>query len=166
MLLTNRNKISLVLVVLSGVSLWGLPDQVRGQNQLFGMNGTLLPALALALICGFSLLDLLLGLLFSHRLHWSLVTQKGDDVLLSASCVYGLLLVALGSSLFTLSLLWIGYIPASAALVLCLMIGLGGRKTTLLLVVSLVAVTSLYFGMRFGLGIHLQAWPVKIFQVA
>ncbi len=164
MSLTNRNKAALVFVLLSGIALWGLPDQVRGQNELFGMNGALLPALALALICGFSLLDLALSLLVSRRSGTNRETLRANDILLSAGFVYGLLLVALSAALFTLLLPWIGYLPASCALVLTLMFGLGGRKPIAILVISFVAVAVLYLGMRFGLGIHMQAWPINIFR--
>ena len=56
--MTNRNITSSVVALLAGAALWFLPDHVRGLNTLFAMNGTLLPASALALIFGLSLLDL------------------------------------------------------------------------------------------------------------
>lgn len=159
MSLTNRNIASLLIALLAGIALWVLPDHVRGDNLLFGMNGTLLPALAIALILGFSLLDLVLNILFSLRSDDNRQALKDDDVVLDRAGGYGLLLVALAACLFTFGLPWVGYLPASLALILALMFGTGGRNLVPVFAVSLAAVGILYLGLRFGLRVHLQIWP-------
>ena len=159
MSLTNRNMASLLIAVLAGIALWALPDHVRGDNLLFGMNGTLLPALAIALILGFSLLDLVLNTLSSLRSDDTEKARRDDDVVLNRASGYGLLFVAAAACLFTLGLPWVGYLPASLALVLALMFGTGGRNTGAIFAVSLAAVGVLYIGLRFGLRVHLQVWP-------
>ncbi len=136
-----------------------LPAHVRGDNRLFAMNGTLLPALAIALILALSLLDLIFGLLSSARSGANKRTPGPDDVRLSGASLYGLALVTVAGGLFAFALPWAGYLPASFALVLVLMIGTGGRSPVILLSVAVAAVIVLFLGLRYGLGVHLQIWP-------
>jgi hypothetical protein len=157
--MTKRNITSLVLAILAGAALWFLPDHVRGKNALFGMNGTLLPASALALIFGLSLLDFVMGIIFSQRTLANKEAMHADDVVLTRASWYGLFLVTFIAVLFTFSLPWIGYFPASAMLVLTLMFGTGGRNIGTILGISLLAILILYCGLRYGLGVHIQVWP-------
>jgi hypothetical protein len=158
MFLTSRNIMSVGIVVLSGFALWQLPDHVRGDNQLFGANGTLLPALALAIICGLAALDTLRAAITVRRQSPS-AGAPSDDVQLGKASVAGILLVTILAGLFAVSLRTVGYIPAATVLVLALMFGTGGRNLGVNLLISIVTVTLLYLGIRFGLGAHLQVWP-------
>jgi hypothetical protein len=150
---TNRSIASMVLASLSGTALWLLPDYVRGDNQLFGSNGTLLPALALSFICGLSVLDAVGAVIADHA------ARRAEDVRVGREAVYGMLLVTLLAGLFALSLRWIGYAPASVLLVLALLFGTGGRNAGLNLAISVSAAAVLYVAIRYGLGVHLQVWP-------
>ena len=127
MFLTSRNIMSVGIVVLSGFALWQLPDHVRGDNQLFGANGTLLPALALAIICGLAALDTLRAAITVRRQSPS-AGAPSDDVQLGKASVAGILLVTILAGLFAVSLRTVGYIPAATVLVLALMFGTGGRN--------------------------------------
>lgn len=155
MSLTNRSIASLAIAVLSGVALWMLPDHVRGDNRLFGSNGTLLPALALAIILGLSVLDILLNILAA----WSDRTHHADHVPIGSGAVFGMVLVTLLAGVFAVLLRPVGYVPVAILLVSALMVGTGGRRPLVVLAVSAVAVAILVAGLRFGLGVHLQLWP-------
>ena len=158
--ITNRSIASITIAVLSGIALWMLPDHVRGDNRLFGSNGTLLPALALSIICGLSVLDTIGAAIIGWRK--VLDNPKApsfQDVHIGTETAFGLLLVTLLAGLFALSLRWVGYVPASVLLVLALLYGTGGRKLGFNLVISVGAVTILYVAIRYGLGVHLQIWP-------
>ena len=159
MSMTNRNISSLIVALLAGAALWFLPDHVRGQNALFGMNGTLLPASALALIFGLSLLDLGTSIVFSQRSDANRNMAKVSDVVLTRATGYGFFLVTSVAGLFTFFLPWIGYFPTATALVVTLMFGTGGRNPLSILVISVLAVLILYCGLRYGLGLHIQVWP-------
>ena len=157
--MTNRNITSSVVALLAGAALWFLPDHVRGQNTLFAMNGTLLPASALALIFGLSLLDLATSIAFSQRSDANRNVAKANDVVLTRATVYGCLLVGSVACLFTFLLPWMGYFPTATALVVALMFGIGGRNPFSILGTSVLAILILYCGLRYGLGLHIQVWP-------
>lgn len=158
MLLSKRSIMSLVIVVLSGVALWQLPNHVRGDNRLFGSNGTLLPALALAIICILSALDLIQAF-FADRVRTVARQDTAPDVAFGKASLGGILLVTVLATLFAVSLRTVGYAPAAMLLVLALMFGTGGRDLRVNLLVSILAVGLLYVGIRFGLGVHIQVWP-------
>ena len=145
-------------MVLSAGALWHLPNHVRGDNQLFGANGTLLPALALSIICGLAALGALRNMFGTWR---NAETAEGgtDDVPFGRASVFSILLVTLLAGFFAVSLRKIGYIPAGFLLVLALMFGTGGRNLGQNLVISVLAVVLLYVGVRYGLGVHIKAWP-------
>lgn len=153
--LTNRNIASIVIAVLSGFALWLLPDHVRGDNRLFGSNGTLLPALALAIILGLSALEVLQSLLAVRRSR----IPHAKDVAIGRGALFGMLLVTLLAGVFAVLLRPVGYVPVALLLVSALMVGTGGRRPLVVLAVSAVAVAILVVGLRFGLGVHLPLWP-------
>jgi hypothetical protein len=155
---TSRNIMSVGIVALSGFALWHLPDHVRGDNQLFGANGTLLPALALAIICGLAALETLRAVISVRRQNASSGTPS-DDVQFGKASVAGILIVTILAGLFAVSLRTVGYFPAATVLVLALMFGTGGRNLGANLLISIAAVALLYVGIRYGLGAHLQVWP-------
>lgn len=155
---SNRNVLSVAIMGLSGIALWQLPNHVRGDNQLFGANGTLLPALALSIICALAGLGALRNM-FGNRRNAEAAEGGSDDVQFGRASVYGILLVTLLACFFTVSLRTIGYIPAGFILVLALMFGTGGRNAGKNMIISALAVVLLYTGIRYGLGVHLTAWP-------
>jgi hypothetical protein len=157
--LTNRDIASITIVILTGIALWMLPDQVRGDNRLFAANGTLLPAFALSLICALSALDLIRGLLASRRNGGFQDERHVDDVKVRGATLAGKLLVTILALLFAVSLRTVGFGPAAMVLVLSLMFGTGGRNPRVNLTVSILSVAILYVGVRYGLGVHIQLWP-------
>ena len=145
-------------MVLSGFALWQLPNHVRGDNQLFGANGTLLPAIALSVICALAALGALRNM-FGNWLKAEVAEDGTDDVQFGRASVSGILLVTLLAGFFAVSLRTIGYIPAGIILVLALMFGTGGSHAGRNLMISVLVVVVLYVGVRYGLGVRLQAWP-------
>lgn len=159
MSLTNRNVLSILIALMAGIALWVLPDHVRGDSQLFGANGTLLPALALALILGLSVLDAVMSVIHARRGRAEASAQQMDDARLDSASIFGILLVTIMAALFALTLRWLGYGAASLALMLALMIGTGGRSPVVILLISTLTVAVLYICLRFGMGVHIQFWP-------
>ena len=158
MFVTNRNVVSVAIMILSGFALWQLPNHVRGDNQLFGANGTLLPALALSIICGLAALGALRSMIGGQNRVPE--TEDGtEDVPFGKASIASVLLVILLAGFFAVSLRTIGYIPAGIVLVLALMFGTGGRNAGRNLMISVLAVILLYLGVRYGLGVHLKVWP-------
>lgn len=161
---TIRETASIAIAVLSGAALWMLPAHVRGDNQLFGANGTLLPALALSIICALSVLDTVRNLHARRRNSPPPADRRADDAVFGRVEIAGMLLVTGLALLFTVALGTLGYLLAAVLLVLALMFGTGGRDLRVNLVVSILAVLILYAGVRYGLGVRLQPWPDLAFR--
>lgn len=157
--MTNRNILSLIIVIASAGALWQLPGHVRGDNALFGMNGTLLPGLALATIFLLSLPNAASGLLKALRGLATRTSPETDAADFGKASVFGVALVTAAAVLFSIGLPQVGFPAVSLGFLVVLMLGTGGRNPPVILATALASVTTLYLGLRYGLGIHLQIWP-------
>ena len=110
MFMTNRQIMSLLVVALSGLVLWIIPTQVRGDNQLFGANGTLLPALAIGLMFVLSLLDFGLSFLRTSKSDKERHLAREDDVIINKPQAFGIFLVVISMVLFVWLLPVVGYL--------------------------------------------------------
>lgn len=160
MFMTNRQIMSLLIIVLSGFVLWIIPTQVRGDNQLFGANGTLLPALAIGLMLVLSLLDFILSMLSTSRSDKDRQLARANDVSIKKPQAFGIGLVVVLMVLFVWLLPVFGYLAVSTALLVGLMLGVGGRgRPIVIILTSIIAVGVLFLALRYGLGLRLQIWP-------
>lgn len=157
--MTNRNVLSLIVMIASAGALWRLPGHVRGDNALFGMNGTLLPGLALAAMALLSLPNAASGVLKVLRGPAARPSPEADAVDFGKASVFGVVLVTMAAVLFSIGLPWVGFLSVSLGFLAALMLGTGGRDLRVILAVALASVAILYLGLRYGLGIHLQIWP-------
>jgi len=160
MFMTNRQIMSLLVVALSGLVLWIIPTQVRGDNQLFGANGTLLPALAIGLMFVLSLLDFGLSFLRTSKSEKERHLAREDDVIINKPQAFGIFLVVISMVLFVWLLPVVGYLAVSTSLLVGLMLGIGGRGRPMgIILTSVIAVGVLFLALRYGLGLRLQIWP-------
>ncbi len=160
MFMTNRQIMSLLVVILSGLVLWIIPTQVRGDNQLFGANGTLLPALAVGLMLILSFLDFTLSILSTAKSDKGRQLARTNDVTINKPQAFGIGLVVVSMVLFVWLLPVFGYLAVSSVLLVGLMLGIGGRgRPVAIILTSVIAVGVLFLALRYGLGLRLQIWP-------
>lgn len=160
MFMTNRQIMSLLVVILSGLVLWIIPTQVRGDNQLFGANGTLLPALAVGLMLILSFLDFTLSIFSTTKSDKGRQLARANDVTINKPQAFGIGLVVVSMVLFVWLLPVFGYLAVSSALLVGLMLGIGGRgRPVAIILTSVIAVGVLFLALRYGLGLRLQIWP-------
>jgi len=154
-IMTNRQVVSVVIVMLCGVALWIIPAEVDDGQTSFASGAALLPDLAVSLILFFVLLDLVIS--FARRISMTKVLEA--DVVIKRAQILGLLTVVGAMTVYAIALLLLGYLVASGLLLIFLMFCTGGRNIALIVVISVMAVAVLYLGMRYGFGIHLPALP-------
>jgi hypothetical protein len=159
MFLTNRHIMSLAIAVCSGLMLWVLPTLVRGDNQLFAMNATLLPVLAISLMLVLSAIEFGLSVLNGSKSAQTRQMALDEDVKIKTAQVFSVCLVVILMVLFVLLLPKLGYLLTSTAFLLGLMLGTGGRRPIIIIFTAIIAVSVLYIALRYGLGLHFQIWP-------
>ncbi|MEX3010455.1 tripartite tricarboxylate transporter TctB family protein [Hoeflea sp. TYP-13] len=159
MTITNRNTVSIVIVLLCGIALWIIPGQVEDGETSFATGAALLPDLAVSLILIFTLLDLLISFGKSVQSAANRKMAVAGDIALKGAQFSGVVIVAGVMALYAFVLLHLGYLVSSTLLLAFLMTCTGARHFSKLAVITVAAVCVLYLGMRYGFGVHLPVLP-------
>ena len=159
MIITNKNTISIVIVLFCVGALWIIPLQIEDGETAFATGATMLPDLAVSLILLFTLTDLLHSLVKAIRSTAGREEALANDVPLKGPQFLGLTLVAGAMSIYAFVLPEWGYLVSSMLLLAFLMKCTGARSLTKLVAVTAVVVLGLYLCMKYGFGVHVKALP-------
>lgn len=164
--MTNRQIISIVILLLCGMAFYAIPSQTEDGESAFLSGASLLPDLAVSLIFIFTTIELALSLLNSHRANTDTATdtdtnidRKTTAVVFGSNQIMGLTIVAGLLAVYAFVMLRAGYVVSSALLLICLMVCAGGRRPIMILGVAIVISTILFIGLRFGFGTNINAFP-------
>lgn len=135
-----------------------MPSQIDDGEVGAFVGASLMPTLAISLIAVFVVFDVILSIV------WTGVSKTGaerehEDVAIGRSQISSVLIVAGLLSFFALFLSPAGYILSSTVLLAGLMVLTGGRQLVRIAIISFVTTCILYVGLRFGFGIHINAFP-------
>ncbi|WP_206198121.1 tripartite tricarboxylate transporter TctB family protein [Shimia sediminis] len=150
---------SLLLIALSLVGLWVSKSELRSGGTPFASGEAMLPELALCLILGLSILNLVRGLMARADKAKTMDVGAEIDVAIAAPQIAAILFVCGLMVAYSLAFTVIGYIPASIVLLAVLMASAGGRNKMAISLVSVLVAIVLYLGLRYGLGVHAKAFP-------
>ncbi len=157
--MTNRQIISIVILLLCGVAFYAISLQT-GDGEAAAFEGaSMMPNLAVSLIFTFTLVELVLSRLRKRHIATGGRHGHDDDVNLGRSQLGSVLVVSGLLTLFALILLPAGYLLAGFLLVVGNMLITGGRNTVTIVVIATVATIVLYLGLHYGFGIHINAFP-------
>ena len=156
--MTNRQIISIIILLLCAVAFYIMPMQIDDGEVGAFVGASLMPTLAVSLIVVFVSFDLILSVFLND------MSKTGDkagqgDVLFESSQISSIVIVIGLLSLFGMFLIPAGYVLASTALLAGLMFLTGGRQLVRIFIISLMTTCILYMGLRFGFGVHINAFP-------
>ena len=164
--MTNRQLVSVVILLLCGMAFYTIPLQTEDGEDAFLTGASLLPDLAVSLIFVFTALDLASSI-FTRRHSPTGVCDNEEnnsaDVVIGSNQLMGVVIVAGLLALYAFRMLQIGYVVSSALLLASLMFCAGGRHPILMTSVAIVVATILFTGLRFGFGTNINAFPASWF---
>ncbi len=157
--MNSRQIISLVIVLMCGVMFYIIPLQTEDGEAAALTGASLMPNLAIGLIFGFSLFDLALSFFRKPKPATAKGEIPSDMVIMGKDQFLGVLMVVCALTVFALVLRPIGYVPASVLLLSALMFFTGGKRLVTIAIIATATTSVLYLGLRFGFGIHINAFP-------
>ncbi len=161
--MTNRQIISIVILLLCGVAFYAIPTQTEDGENAFLSGASLLPDLAVSLIFVFTVLELAFSLLPHRRSPADAAIsadRKKADVVVGRNQFNGVIIVAGLLAVYAFFMLQAGYVVSSALLLTTLMVCAGGRRPVLIVSIAIILSTILFVGLRFGFGTNINALPV------
>lgn len=172
--MTNRQILSIVILMLCGVAFYAIPSQTEDGDNVFLSGASLLPDLAVSLIFVFTVLELVLSFLPGRRSTtdspvdtsstidtFSAIDKSGksSDVIIRRNQIFGVSTVACLLTGYGFFMFHLGYVVSSTLLLICLMVCAGGRRPVLMITVAIAISTILFIGLRFGFGTNINALP-------
>ncbi len=156
--MTNRQIISIIILLLCAVAFYAMPMQIDDGEAGAFVGASMMPTLAVSLIVGFVLFDLILSVFLNDTPKTGDKVGQGD-VLFGSGQISSVVIVTGLLSFFGLFLIPAGYVLSSTTLLAGLMFLTGGRQPVRIFIISLLTACILYTGLRFGFGVHINAFP-------
>ncbi|WP_282606215.1 tripartite tricarboxylate transporter TctB family protein [Pelagibius sp. Alg239-R121] len=156
---TNRNKVSIAVLLLCGSALWIIPSQIEDGETSFAAGAALLPDVAVSLILFLTLLELIHSLVKTARSVAGREQALANDVPLKNAQVLAVVFVTGAMSIYAFVLPVAGYLLSSTLLLGFLMLCTGAPRSRQVIAVTFAIVLILYLGMKFGFGVNIKALP-------